>query len=91
MPLPPASLLLVLGTLNLLVAALFALDKSQARRGGRRVREATLLVLALLGGSPAAWLARHLLRHKTRKQPFSRRLLGITLLQVAALGLWLGR
>jgi uncharacterized membrane protein YsdA (DUF1294 family) len=37
------------------------------------VRESTLLLAALFGGL-GAWLGQHLLRHKTRKEPFRTRL-----------------
>lgn len=55
---------------NLLTYAAFALDKRRAVQGGWRIPERTLLLLAALGGWPAAKLAQHRLRHKTRKQPF---------------------
>jgi uncharacterized membrane protein YsdA (DUF1294 family) len=78
--------------INLWTILRFWQDKARARRGERRIPEADLLRLALIGGSPGAWLARHLFRHKTRKQPFSNRLLLITLAQVwaiAAITAWL--
>lgn len=62
-------------------------DKQSAVAGRRRIPEASLLQLALLGGTPGAFLARHLFRHKTRKEPFS------TYLQIIAamqLGLLIG-
>ena len=70
---------------NGLTFAAFGIDKALASAGRRRIAEARLLLLALIGGSPAAWAGRQLFRHKTRKQPFNRRLLAITTLQVAAL------
>ena len=60
-------------------------DKQRAIAGQRRFSEADLLVLALIGGSPGALLARHLFRHKTRKQPFSTQLFVIIALQIGAL------
>ncbi len=63
----------------------FRQDKQRAARGDWRVSESELLSLAFLGGTPAAFAARHLLRHKTRKQPFSTQLWLITLAQAAGL------
>ena len=58
-------------------------DKYQAKRGGRRVRERSLLLLALVGGSPGLVLGMLLARHKTRKASFLARLFVIVLLQIA--------
>ena len=63
----------------------FGQDKARARAGHRRIPEAHLLGLALFGGSPAAFLGRHLFRHKTRKQPFSTYLMLIAAVQAGAL------
>ena len=60
--------------MNVVTAAAFANDKGRAVRGERRIREVTLLRLALFGGSVGAVWARSRFRHKTRKQPFSGRL-----------------
>ncbi|SLK05195.1 DUF1294 domain-containing protein [Novosphingobium mathurense] len=74
-----------LALINFVTFASFGFDKARARRGGRRVPEFDLLMMALLGGSPAAFAARKAFRHKTRKQPFSWRLCLIAALQVGAL------
>src|SRR5215212_11904285 len=60
-------------------------DKQRAVADERRISETDLLWLALIGGSPGALLARHLFRHKTRKQPFSTQLFVIVALQIGAI------
>lgn len=62
---------------NLWTFGLFWFDKSQARAHGSRVPERLLLLFSLSGGG-GAWLGQHILRHKTRKEPF-RTLLGIAI------------
>ena len=66
--------LILLALAELTAFALFWFDKKQARDHGWRVRETTLLLVSLFGGF-GAWMGQHLLRHKTRKEPF-RTLLG---------------
>ena len=66
-----ATIALGMLAINLWTGAAFWYDKRCALRGQRRTPEARLLGLALAGGTPAAFLARRLFRHKTRKQPFS--------------------
>ena len=63
---------------NLHAFGRFWLDKRAARLGVRRTPEATLLAAALFGGF-GAWLGQHILRHKTRKEPFRSRL-GLTII-----------
>ncbi len=48
----------------------YVFDKRRARSGGRRIPEARLHALALLGGFPGAFLGMRLARHKTRKLAF---------------------
>lgn len=49
---------------------LHAVDKGRAGTGARRVPEATLHALELLGGWPGALLAQRYYRHKTRKTSY---------------------
>ena len=73
---------------NSLTYFLFWIDKTQARNGGYRISENTLLLFSALGGSLSALFARRYLRHKTRKQPFGTLLFIIVGFQVGAIG-WL--
>lgn len=73
---------------NLWTLCLFWHDKSRAMTGGGRIAERDLLSLALIGGSPAAFAARHVFRHKTRKEPFSTYLQVIAVMQIGALAGW---
>lgn len=77
--------------LNLCAIAFYAWDKHAARRGTRRVPEARLHLLALLGAWPGAWLGQRLFRHKTRKAAFQRRFTACVALNLAMTGLWLWR
>ncbi|MGY3262454.1 DUF1294 domain-containing protein [Frigoribacterium sp. 2355] len=68
---------------NALTALVYALDKSAARRGRRRMPERTLLLLGLLGGWPGALAAQQLLRHKTSKRSFQLAFWGTVAVNVA--------
>lgn len=70
---------------NLWTILRFREDKRRAVAGARRIPEADLLALALIGGTPGAFFARHRFRHKTRKQPFSTWLWLIAAIQAGAL------
>ncbi|MGE5952953.1 MAG: DUF1294 domain-containing protein [Qipengyuania vulgaris] len=72
--------------INLFTFTAFGIDKAKAEAGHRRISEANLLSWAMMGGTPAAYAARALFRHKTRKQPFSSHLHMILVVQLALLG-----
>jgi uncharacterized membrane protein YsdA (DUF1294 family) len=56
--------------MSVLLYFMYAADKSAAISGKWRISEATLHLVALLGGWPGGLIARHRLKHKTIKQPF---------------------
>ena len=72
--------------INLVAFMAFGIDKMLAEAQRWRIAESTLLTWALIGGTPGAYAARHLFRHKTRKQPFCRNLHTIAVMQVIAVG-----
>lgn len=83
-------ILLAVAIINMVTFALYGLDKHYARNRLRRIPEATLLLLALIGGSPAAYMARRFFRHKTAKRPFAMRFWLIIGIQVVVVSgyLW---
>ncbi len=67
---PPQVLVVWLLVINVVTAVVYAWDKTQARRGGRRIPERTLFALNLLGGFGGAWLIFFAMRHKTLHRSF---------------------
>ena len=62
--------LLILAAVNLLAFALYGVDKVKSKKGAWRIPEATLLLVAFLGGSVGALLGMEVFRHKTRHAKF---------------------
>lgn len=73
-----------LGVINLAAFAAMGIDKRRARRGAWRIRERTLFLLALFGGSVGAIAGMWLFRHKTRHWYFVVGMPAILILQIAA-------
>ncbi len=59
-----------LAAINVLTFFVYGLDKHKARKGRWRIPEATLLMLAALGGSIGAYAGMKIFRHKTKKPKF---------------------
>ena len=57
-------------------------DKKAAKRGKRRIRESTLMLLSLLGGSLAMYITMKKIRHKTKHKKFMLGIPVITVLQI---------
>ncbi|MBQ7539512.1 MAG: DUF1294 domain-containing protein [Bacteroidaceae bacterium] len=56
--------------INLLAFFVYGLDKLKAKRGSWRISEATLLLLAAIGGSVGAWYGMKVWHHKTLHRKF---------------------
>lgn len=63
-------LLCFLGLVNVLALCEYGIDKMCAPKGKRRIPEAMLLWIAVLGGSFGAWLGMRMFRHKTKHWKF---------------------
>ncbi len=63
-------ILLLLAAVNLLAFVLYGVDKLKAKKGAWRIPEATLLLVAFLGGSLGALLGMEVFRHKTKHATF---------------------
>ena len=63
-------LLYVLTALNLLTFIVYGIDKWKAVKGKWRIPEATLLILAAIGGSIGALLGMQIWHHKTQHLKF---------------------
>lgn len=72
--------LLVVNTLTFL---LYGIDKYKAKKARWRISEATLLMMAVIGGSIGAWAGMRLWHHKTMHKKFKYGIPLIILLQIA--------
>lgn len=77
-------ILAYIGAINIITFFLYGMDKQFSRKGMFRISEKTLLIFALIGGSPAAYLGQKIFRHKTSKTSFRTRFWLIVLIQIAA-------
>lgn len=68
---------------NILAFASMGIDKLKAKRGSFRISEATLFLLAIIGGSPGSIIGMYLFRHKTAHWYFVIGMPIILILQIA--------
>ena len=73
--------------INVLTFATYGIDKWKSRNNKWRIREASLLLLALLGGSVGAILAMYIFRHKTQHNKFRYGVPVILLIQLSLIAL----
>ena len=70
---------------SLITALITAIDKYKAKRGSFRISEATLFILAAIGGALGEYLTMRLIRHKTLHKRFMIGLPLIIILQTVAI------
>ena len=68
--------------INVIGFLLMGIDKLKARRRGFRIPEATLFIIALIGGSIGSILGMYLFRHKTRHRTFTIGMPAILIVQI---------
>ena len=77
-------LLIYLAAVNLFGLIIMGVDKSRAKRRKWRIPEATLFLVAIIGGSVGSILGMYLFRHKTKHWYFRFGLPLILILHLAA-------
>lgn len=75
-------LLCYLLCVNLILFALMGADKYKAAHGKWRIRESTLFILAVIGGSVGGILGMRVFRHKTLHRSFRLGFPGILAVQI---------
>ena len=79
----------ILLVVNVVTLVFYGYDKFQARRGGRRIPENILHLLAAVGGTPGAIAGQLLFRHKTRDRKFRFIFFAVAGIQLAVLAAYL--
>ena len=78
--------LIVAAITSLWAFVAYGIDKRRAQTGNRRVRESSLHLLALVGGSPGGFVAQRVFRHKTQKISFQLVFWMVVLLHLGVVG-----
>ena len=73
--------------INVVTFLVYGIDKWKAKQSKWRISEATLLLLAIIGGSVGAWLGMKTWHHKTMHKKFKYGLPLILLAQIALIAL----
>ena len=82
------ALLYYLIVINVVTFLVYGIDKWKAKQGSWRISEATLMVLAIVGGSIGALLGMKIWHHKTMHKKFKYGLPLILLAQIALIYLF---
>ena len=84
-------ILIYLAVINVATFFVYGIDKWKAKKSLWRIREASLLTLAVLGGSVGAWLGMHVWHHKTQHKKFKYGVPVIIIIQLAIIGFFWSR
>ena len=68
---------------NITSFLLYGIDKYKAKKGRLRISEATLLLMAVIGGSIGAWVGMRIWHHKTMHKKFKYGIPLIIIMQIA--------
>ena len=72
--------------INIVTFFVYGIDKWKAKKSLWRIREASLLMLAVLGGSIGAWLGMIVWHHKTLHKKFRYGIPAIIIIQLTLIG-----
>jgi len=72
--------------INVVTFTVYGIDKLKAKQGSWRISEATLLILAVIGGSFGALFGMKVWRHKTMHKKFKYGLPLILIIQIILIG-----
>lgn len=78
--------IIYLTSINVATFITYGIDKMKAKRSKWRIREASLLLLAVLGGSIGALLGMKVWHHKTMHKKFKYGVPAILIVQMAIIG-----
>lgn len=81
-------MLVYLLAINVATFLTYGIDKWKAKNDKWRIRETSLLMLAVLGGSLGAWLGMKVWHHKTLHKKFRYGVPAIIVVQLLLLGYW---
>ena len=78
---------LYLTAVNIIGFALFGMDKQRAVRHAWRIKESTLFITAIIGGSVGCIIGMQVFRHKTKHMKFVIGMPMVLIMQMAAVGI----
>ncbi|MBR8705112.1 DUF1294 domain-containing protein [Bacteroides pyogenes] len=70
--------------INAVAFIMYGIDKHKAKKAKWRISEATLLMMAVVGGSVGAWFGMKVWHHKTMHKKFKYGVPAILFIQIAA-------